>query len=139
MNENKRVRVFLVDFLEFLADVTLTLSIYNCRNAATEHMTVMTSVTGPPTPSHCTPRPATDTGQPSREIAKYFQGAEPLDRLRFLGCMSYPARRAQPADSDFFSRRRARCRPPSAASFKNLKYGHKIQILLHMENGLKEY
>ncbi len=112
MNENKQVQVF-VGCLFSTQDVytVSVLEFVHINNLKEEHdfnlhlrhnsVSITLTLTAQPAPNP-------PTGQPSQETEKCFQGAEPLDQLRFLGCISYSTRGVQPTDSDFFSRHRAR-------------------------------
>ncbi len=140
MNENKQVQV-IVGCLFSTQDVynVSVLEFVHINNLKEEHnfnlhlrhnsVSITLTLTAQPAPNP-------PTGQPNQETEYVFQGAEPLDRLRFLGCISYPARHAQPADSDFFSRHRASCRPAARRRHQKLEVrpctGTKSRFLHHI-------
>ena len=125
MNENKRVRFFLVVLLETL----MTSFEYNCWNVATVHNYgtydrhdfshwPADSDSLPAAPGHWH-----RTAEPRNWII--FSRRRPLEPTQIFRVHFVPARRAQPADSDYFSRPP----PPRSPAARPVVSLHKSEAL----------
>ena len=121
MNENKRVRIFFSRFAWILDNVFDNIFEYNCWNVATVHNYgtydrhdfrhwPADSDSLPAAPGHCH-----RTAEPRNWII--FSRRRPLEPTQIFRVHFVPARRAQPADSDYFSRQQH----PSPLKINDLK------------------
>ena len=131
---NKRVRVFLVVLFESL----MTSLEYNYWwYITTEHMTDITSVTADSESLPAAPGRWHRTAEPRNWII--ISRRRPLEPTQIFRVYFVPARCAQPADSDFFSRRPLSRSPPGGFTSWFWSNPRKPGFLLHTENGLKKY